>query len=241
MELQHLPGRRSPPTWSVLVWLSCPSTPSPSSCYPSDLAHLPRWAPPHQGLPMREAGFCSSIAMASNTATCARDQTQRELLPQGVHRLWHHQARSPGWKWRWWICHSRPPLRPIQGAWWWHTPWWWHGGNSGSRNWPRGNHIDLRQCVFPWLINNNRRDQMVLGDFNAHHPSWFSRTGETGQQQEGRPSMGRSTVRNLLLRTKISLLSSLPWVSPPLQMSLLWASISSLMRRGPPLCSTTFL
>ena len=74
-------------------------------------------------------------------------------------------------------------------------------------------------------------NQMVLGDLNAHHPSWFSRTG---QRPEGRPSIGQSTVRNLLLGTEISLLDSPPSASPPRQISPFWAVISSLMRRGQP-------
>ena len=51
------------------------------------------------------------------------------------------------------------------------------------------NHVDLRQCLHPLVSScprnyatvfdallEDRGDQMVLGDFNTHHPSWFSRT-----------------------------------------------------------------
>ena len=55
----------------------------------------------------------------------------------------------------------------------------------------------------------------------------------TGQQPERRLSTGRSTVRNLLLRTKISLLDSPPRASPPRRISPFWAGISFLMRHGP--------
>ena len=58
--LQHLPGNLSPPTWSEHVWPSRPGNPSTS-----DFAHQPRRVPSLQDLPLKEAGFCSSIATAS--------------------------------------------------------------------------------------------------------------------------------------------------------------------------------
>ena len=54
-----------------------------------------------------------------------------------------------------------------------------------------GDDADLCQCLRPPKSScprkcatdfddllEDRRDKMVLGDFNAHHPSWFSRTGD---------------------------------------------------------------
>ena len=67
--LLHPPGRWSPPTWSVCFRPSRSRTPSPSSPSPSDIAHLPRQAPPLHYLPLGEAGFCRSIATAFSTAT----------------------------------------------------------------------------------------------------------------------------------------------------------------------------
>ena len=41
---------------------------------------------------------------------------------------------------------------------------------------------------------------MVLGDFNAHHPIWFSRTGDNRAAANVRHSIRRSTVRSCELR-----------------------------------------
>ena len=67
----------------------------------------------HTTLPRRTAGLPSPRPGVGRL--CARDQTRRELFPQRVHRLCHHQARSPR-RMRWWTCHTRPPFRPLEGA-----------------------------------------------------------------------------------------------------------------------------
>ena len=103
-----------------------------SSSFPSDLAHLPKRALQLQDLSLKEAGFCSSTALAFNTAPritallpspsagvgrlCARDQTRREFHPQGAHRLCHRQVRLP-------IFQSKTP--PLRGGWtkWRHPNW----------------------------------------------------------------------------------------------------------------------
>ena len=64
-----------------------------------------------------------------------------------------------------------------------------------------------------------------------HHPSWFSRTGDDRAAARGEAF---ATVRNSLLRTKISLLDSPPRTSPSRQMSPFSAGISSPMWHGPP-------
>ena len=49
--------------------------------------------------------------------------------------------------------------------------------------------------------NNNRRVQMVFGDFNAHYPSWFSRTGDdraaaSGEALDGAINSSQLAVAN---------------------------------------------
>ena len=116
---------------------------------------------------------------------CARDQNRRELFPQRVHTgICHHQAQSLDWRQRW-TCHTRPSFRPLQGA---HDDDIFpnddtaevlvveadHGGTAlifvnvyippaSSR--PRNFTPDYDALL------EDRRDQMVLGDFNAHNLS----------------------------------------------------------------------
>ena len=59
----------------------------------------------------------------------------------------------------------------------------------------------------------------------------------TEHRPEGRPLTGQSTVRNLLLQTKISLPDSPPRASLSRRISPFWAGIS-LMWHGPPLGQT---
>ena len=56
----------------------------------------------------------------------------------------------------------------------------------------------------------DRKDQMIFGNFNAHHPSWFSRTGDDRAVARGKRLMGQSTVRSSLLQTKTCLLTFSP-------------------------------
>ena len=201
----HPPGIISTATWSILVWLSRPGTSSPSGPSPSDQAHLPRRAPSLQDLPLNEAGFCSSIATASNTATqnftitrcwspvCKRPYMSSQALPPsgGVARPEAVVVDSS-------ISVSyRGPDGDIG------TSWCWHGRSSGSWDWPRGNHIDLRQRVyFPRLLLPPKLrldfdslledcgDQMVLGNFNTQNLSWSSRTEDDRAAARGEALVG---------------------------------------------------
>ena len=100
----------------------------------------------------------------------------------------------------------------------------------------------LSTCTSPWCppapnfdaLLVDRGDQMVFSNFNAHHPSWYSRTGDDRAAAEGKRLMVRSTVSSSLLRTKTSLLTSPPRASPSRQISPFWAGISFLMWHGPP-------
>ena len=201
--LQHPPGSRSPPTWSVLVRPSRPGTPSPRaprSPSPSDQAHLPRRAPSLQDLPLKEADFCNGIqhchaelqyilhqlvsSLAGVGHLCARDQIRRELIPQGVHRLCHHQVRSPGQRRWWWTCHSR------------HHSVLYRVPDGDILPYDDTEEVlavetDLGETTLTfvnvyiptatfWLRNygpdfdallEDHGEQMVLRDFNAHHPS----------------------------------------------------------------------
>ena len=110
---------------------------------------------------------------------CARDQTRCELLPLGVRR----DRQTGGSELITLILHS-----VLQGAWWWHTPWRWHRVSSGSWGRPRGvPRWPSSMCIFPrchpapgtmpMALTLFWRNE-VLGDFNAHHHSWFSRIGD---------------------------------------------------------------
>ena len=99
---------------------------------------------------------------------CARDQTQREYLPQGgVHlRV---------------VDLSRPPLRPLHGA------WWWDGGNVSSSCSLQGNHIDLCQCVYhpcvllPQTVTPFWKTRWCLATLMPAIPPGFPEQGMTGQ------------------------------------------------------------
>ena len=88
--------------------------------------------------------------------------------------------------------------------------WWRHLADRRRVQPPR------RGGVFVWTITPTI-------------PPSFPGLGMIGQRPERRPSMGRSTVRSLLLRTKISLPASTIRASPPCRISTFCAGISSLI------------
>ena len=133
--LQRPPERQSPRIWSEPVRLSHLGIISPSSPSPLDLTPLPdehdrsgiclrgEHVPVVQlqqqsTLPCITAGLLSLSPRVGYL--CARDQTQRELFPQRVHRVCDHQMQASARR-GWWNWHSHLPFRPLHGAWWWHT------------------------------------------------------------------------------------------------------------------------
>ena len=105
---------------------------------------------------------------------------------------------------------------------------------------PQGDHTDFWQRVYPpsvFLPRNYASDfdallvdcgyQRVFGNFNAHHPSWFSRAkcdraAVRGEAVDGAINSLQFSVAN----QKTSLLASPPRAIPPRQISLIWVGIS---------------
>ena len=77
-------------------------------------------------------------------------------------------------------CHPRPPLPPLQGAWWWHlTEWRYYEvmaveADLGGATRTFVNAYDPRVTDFEALLED-RGDQMMLGDFNTYRLSCFYR------------------------------------------------------------------
>ena len=101
----------SPQTWIHTTQSSLDSSQRSLSIVPSQ-------APIQQDLPLR----------------LARDQIQRKILSQEVHRLCHLQERPLANR-RWWTSHPCPQFCLLQGAWRWHPANWWRDG--GSLSWGR--------------------------------------------------------------------------------------------------------
>ena len=118
---------------------------------------------------------------------------RRELLYQGVCRLCHHHARSPGRRllW-WWIVTLVQPCTQSQSVCLMST---YSLMMTRRKVWQSrstsGNNIDLVNVHIPpasscpWnyapdfdALLEDRGNQMVLGNLNANYPSWFSRTGD---------------------------------------------------------------
>ena len=140
----------------------------------------------HSALPRRNAGLPSPSADVGTL--CARNQTRCELYPQSVLRPCHHQVQLPNWR-RWWTYHIHPH-HSISYRVWWHTPKRRLGGSSGSWSRPRGINTSCpRNYVLDFdALLEDCGEQMVLGDFKAHHPSWFTMPGN-----------GRATARGEVL------------------------------------------
>ena len=237
----------------------CMSRPTDMLCSRPRSSAMPQMstsAPSLQDLPLREADFYSLIASIKHClvelqAFFHHHQYTSCLSPvcKRPNSSWTppsrcSQAMPPTDT----IAHPEvvvvdlysPPLCPL------HDAWWWHSGSSSSRDRLRGNHIDLCQCLNPSCVllplelllpflmpffMKDQGDQMVHGDFNTHHPSWFSRTWDDRAAARGESLEGWYTAHNLLLQTKFSLLS-FPWAIPPHQISPYWVGISSLIWHG---------
>ena len=94
-----------------------------------------------------------------------------------------------------------------------------------------GYHTDFCHRVYPpgFLLPPHfdallmdRKDQMVLGDFNSHHPSWFSRTGDDRAAARGEAQLAARCCE------------SRPSYSPPLPRPAL------LSRYHPSICKDIF-
>ena len=84
-------------------------------------------------------------------------------------------------------------------------------------------------------LQEDHEDQMVLGDFNAHYPSWFSRTGDDTAAARGEALDRAVNSSQLAVANQDLPNNSLPRANPPCQISPFWAAISSQMWHGPPL------